>query len=127
MKKILLDRGVSSFLYILFFVFGIPLLMCSGHFSQTLSEILRQGHYTIIIYYSTNGTKYFEKWPWRSSLCGTYADGRTVNLIKKSSCAGNFSSLLFISHNCKRASVQKHFFQNVHFLDHLLVSTLILQ
>ena len=61
MTNILVDRVVSSSLYILFSLFDIPLLIYFYHSYQAISEILRQGQYTIIIYHSTTVIKNFEK------------------------------------------------------------------
>ena len=53
MTNILVGSGVSSPLYILLSLFDIPLLIYFYHSYQTISEFLRQGQYSIIIYHST--------------------------------------------------------------------------
>ena len=49
MKGVIVVSGASFSLYILFPLFGIALLIYSGHSSQAICEIFRQCHYTIII------------------------------------------------------------------------------
>ena len=63
MKKMVVGRGVLSPLYILFLLFGVPLLIYYHHTSQPISEILREGHYTIMIYHSAIVIKKSGKWP----------------------------------------------------------------
>ena len=61
MKNIELGREVSSPLHISFSLFDIPILIYFCHSYQAVSEILRQGQYTIIICHSAIVTKNFEK------------------------------------------------------------------
>ena len=117
MTNILVGRGVSSPLYILLSLFDIPLLIYFYHSYQAISEFLRQGQYSIIIYHSTIVIKNFEKWLWSSSLLGKVVGFRTIISLKFNSFTG------ILGHKCRTATVQKSFFKTLIFLENPWVAT----
>ena len=104
MKNIVVGRGLSSPLYILFSLFDIPLLTYFCQSDQAISEILRQGQYTIVIYHST-----------------TVAGFRTIILLKWNSSTGIF--LNFLIKSAEQLLCKENFFKWLLFLEHPLVTT----
>ena len=113
MKKIVVGKGVSFPLYVLFRLFGIPLLIYSCQSSQAIYETLRQRHHTIIISHSTIVIKNFEKWLWKSLLFGKLAGCRTIISLTKLFHGYHFE---FLNHKCRTATAQKSFLENAYFL-----------